>query len=200
MMTLISKIAALLCLILISPILFLFGLFIYFKSPGPLFYRQKRVGKDGALFELYKLRTMAVNSQEILNNILVRDPKMAEEWKAYGCFKKDPRIAGRIAKYARQFSVDELPQLLNIVKGDMYFVGPRPLEVAFSSHLSSEDRNLRLSVKPGLTGLWQVGPRSYSSHRQMMKYDRLYVKNKNSKLDFYILLKTVGVVFKRTGF
>ncbi|MEM7087183.1 MAG: sugar transferase [Bacteroidota bacterium] len=200
MTTFISKIAALVCLVLLSPILFLFGLLIYFKSPGPLFYSQKRVGKDGVLFQLYKLRTMATNSQEILNEIIAADPEMAREWKAYGCFQKDPRIAGHMAKYARQFSVDELPQLVNIVRGDMHFVGPRPLEVEFNEQLNSEDRALRLSVKPGLTGLWQVGPRSYSNHRQMMKYDRLYVENQSPKLDFYILLKTIGVIFKRTGF
>jgi len=200
MMSLISRTAALIGLVLLSPLLFLFSICIYFRSRGPLFYSQKRVGKDGVLFEMYKLRTMVVNSEEILNEILTTNPAMAAEWKAYGCFKKDPRIAGSMASIARQFSIDELPQLVNILKGNMNFVGPRPLEITFNGQLNSEDRNLRLSVKPGLTGLWQVGPRSYSSHRQMMKYDQLYLQNQSLKLDFYILLKTIGVVFKRTGF
>ena len=125
---------------------------------------------------------------------------MAAEWRAYGCFQKDPRIAGPVAKLARELSVDELPQLLNILKGDMNWVGPRPLEEEFNALLSPEDRSLRLSIKPGLTGLWQIGPRSYSDHRQMMKYDRLYLDKRSWKLDLWIIWKTIGVVFKRTGF
>jgi len=199
MRTVIEKISALFLLIFTIPVVLFFGLLIKVKYPGPLFYKQVRVGQYGKRFHIYKLRTMVANASEILQDFLLRDEKRAKEWQENACLKDDPRIAGLIAKIARKLSVDELPQLWNIVKGDMSFIGPRPQEVSFIDSLDEHDRELRQSVKPGLTGLWQVGPRDNVTYRQMVRYDKFYIQHKGFWLNLRIVFRTFYVVFKMSG-
>lgn len=142
---------------------------------------------------------MVSDANEVLAAIIENDKEMAREWQEYGCFRNDPRIAGLIGKFARQLSIDELPQLINVFKGEMAFIGPRPLEIHLAQTLQPKSRIIRNSVKPGITGLWQVGPRSDINIRQMQYYDRLYVQKRNLSLDLYILIKTVKIIFQRTG-
>jgi exopolysaccharide production protein ExoY len=193
------KIIAAVLLVFCSPLLFLVGGIIKIKSKGPFFYRQTREGKNGKQFKIWKLRTMITNADLKLNEILKNNVELSKEWEEFGCLKNDPRIAGKGARFARQFSIDELPQLWNVCKGEMVFIGPRPLETKLVETLNSEDRNLRASVTPGITGLWQVGQRSSSTIRQMQRYDRLYIRKKNVLMDLYIIIQTLKVVFKGTG-
>lgn len=188
-----------LLLIIFAPAILIFGLIIKLTYPGPIFFKQLREGKNGTTFYIWKLRTMIADAENILAKIIKENGAMAKEWQSFGGFKNDPRIAGLAGRIARKLSIDELPQLLNIAKGNMAFIGPRPLEMYLAKSLSSQDRSIRNSVKPGLTGLWQIGPRSNISIRHMQFYDRLYIRKKSLCLDVYILLKTVYVVFKQTG-
>ncbi len=199
MTSLLSRGIALLLMLCIWPLLLSVGLWIRIKYPGPIFFKQSREGKDGLAFEIWKLRTMVINSDVVLKQLLDNNPELAEEWATFACLKNDPRITGQIGKLLRQLSFDELPQLWNIFKGDMAFIGPRPLELYLAHTLEPEARALRNSVKPGLSGLWQIGLRSSTSIKQMHRYDKLYIKHKGIALDFYILCKTLIVVIKKTG-
>jgi exopolysaccharide production protein ExoY len=194
-----TRLMAGLLLFFSMPFLYFIGLAIKIKYPGPVFYKQLREGKDGSTFFLWKLRTMVSDANEILAAIIENDKEMAREWQEFGCIRNDPRIAGLIGRFARQLSIDELPQLINVFKGEMAFIGPRPLEIHLAQALQPKSRVIRNSVKPGMTGLWQVGPRSDINIRQMQYYDRLYVQKRNVSLDLYILFKTVKIIFKRTG-
>lgn len=193
--------AALAALLLLCslPTLLIAGLLIKASCPGPLFFRQLREGRHGAKFHIWKLRTMVPNADPVLQRELEVNSALADEWRRFGCLRRDPRIAGKVAKLARQLSLDELPQLWNICRGEMAFVGPRPLEIFLAESLLDGARRLRNSVLPGVTGLWQIGPRSDISVRQMQFYDRLYVTKKGLALDCYILWKTFGAVWRKTG-
>jgi exopolysaccharide production protein ExoY len=194
-----SKVFAFLLLLFIAPILLLIGIIIKIAYPGPLFYKQLREGKNGSVFYIWKLRTMVADADVVLAELIKSNTKIEKEWRDFGCLQDDPRIAGYAAKLARQLSIDELPQLLNILKGEMAFIGPRPLEIYLAESLDTKNRTARNAVKPGLTGLWQIGPRSTVNIRQMQHYDLLYIKKRSLLLDSYILCKTLIVVFKRTG-
>ncbi|GGH18253.1 sugar transferase [Mucilaginibacter phyllosphaerae] len=193
------KLIAGLLLIALLPIALITGVIIRLKHPGPMFFKQLREGRHGRFFLIWKLRTMVVNADIVLARLIENNQLLATEWRDYGGLKNDPRIAGAAARLARRLSIDEIPQLINIINGDMAFVGPRPLEKYLAESLPPNTRATRNSVKPGLTGLWQIGPRSNVSIRQMQHYDKLYISKKSFCLDAYILLKTIGVVVKKTG-
>ena len=144
------------------------------------------------------MRTMIVNSEAILKKILDGNPNEARLWAETGVLKNDPRIAGKLGKLSRQLSLDEFPQLINVLKGEMSFVGPRPLEIPTVESINQEFRKIRYSVLPGITGLAQVENRS-ATIRQMFFYDRIYIKNQTIKMDVYILMKTFFSILKRTG-
>lgn len=180
------------------PFIFIIAILIYIKYPGSFFYTQLREGKNGKPFKILKLRTMVSDSSTILENMLENDNDFAKTWKETGVIKNDPRIAGTIGRLCRQLSIDEIPQLINIIKGEMAFIGPRPLEIEAVETLNPETRKLRNSILPGITGLMQVNFRS-ASFRQMLFYDRIYIKNQNICLDSYILYKTIFAVLKKTG-
>ena len=141
---------------------------------------------------------MVVDSNLILEKMLEKDKEFAKLWVATGVIKNDPRIAGKLGRLLRQLSIDEIPQLINILKGEMAFIGPRPLEIESVKTFSPEARLIRSSILPGITGLMQVRFRS-ASIRQMMLYDRIYIKNQSIILDTYILYKTIFAILKRTG-
>lgn len=179
------------------PILVLTAVLIKLDSHGPVFYRQERVGKNGRTIAIYKFRSMLENAEEILAEYLVRHPDIKREWVETQKLKEDPRIT-RVGRWIRKFSIDELPQLFNILKGDMSVVGPRPIMLD-QRDLYGEGLEVYTSVRPGLTGFWQVSGRNHKSFGQRAAYDVYYVRNWSGWLDTYILLRTFWVVLSRDG-
>lgn len=193
-----NKIIAAILILLIFPFVIIVSLLIKIKYPGPLFYSQIREGKNGKPFRIIKLRTMVSNANLILEQLLKSDAALAKSWAETGVLKNDPRITGMLGRISRQLSIDEIPQLINVLRGEMAFVGPRPLEIPSVEALHPKTRTFRHSVLPGITGLMQIKFRS-ASIRQMMFYDRIYIKNQSIKLDTYILCQTIVAIYKRTG-
>ncbi|OYU84684.1 MAG: exopolysaccharide biosynthesis protein [Flavobacterium sp. BFFFF2] len=193
-----NKITAAVLIVVTFPVVIVIALLIKVKYPGPLFYSQVREGKNGKPFKIIKMRTMVDNATVILNQLLKSDAALAASWKETGVVKNDPRIAGALGRISRQLSIDELPQLINILKGEMAFIGPRPLEIPSVEALNPKTRMFRHKVLPGITGLVQVKFRN-ASIRQMIFYDRIYIQNQNICLDAYILCLTIIAIFKRTG-
>ena len=178
-----------------APIFLLIALLIYLDSPGPIFYKQTRIGLKDEPFELWKFRTMVANADRLQKELEAKN-----ETKDGVLFKirNDPRIT-RVGKYLRQYSLDELPQLFNVLCGEMSLVGPRPLPLRdvekFSQH-----HHIRQDVLPGITGLWQISGRSdVADFEQAYQLDLSYITNWSILLDLKILLKTVGVVLQRSG-
>ena len=176
---------------LLAPGLLLTALVIKLDSPGPVFFQQVRCGRGGREFSLYKFRTMVENAEELYAEYLAKNEVKGPMLK----IKKDPRTT-RIGKFLRRTSLDELPQLWNVLRGDMTLVGPRPLAMR-EMVWCPRWRDLRLRVKPGLTGLWQVSSRGELSFDGWIEHDIRYVKQQSLWLDLRILLKTVRVLWKR---
>ena len=163
---------------------------------SPLF-RHRRVGRDGRLFDCLKFRTMVPNAERMLEQILASDPELRAEWDRDQKLKDDPRVTP-LGKFLRSTSLDELPQLWNVVKGEMSLVGPRPVT---REELLRYGRNavIYTLVRPGVTGLWQVSGRNNAEYRRRVAMDVCYVKNQSAVLDTWILLKTILVVVTRHG-
>jgi exopolysaccharide production protein ExoY len=167
------------------------------SSPGPILYRQKRIGRFGREFDLWKFRSMYVNSDEILRNHLQVDDEAAREWARSRKLKMDPRVT-KLGNLLRRSSLDELPQFLNVLAGDMSLVGPRPI-------VSAEKAQYRdayffyASARPGLTGLWQVSGRSDLTYHQRVVLDEVYIRRWNLALDIQILWRTARVVCQSKG-
>jgi Undecaprenyl-phosphate galactose phosphotransferase WbaP len=183
--------------ILCLPVLLLTALMIKFDSPGPVLYKQARVGKNGRRIDIWKFRSMQVNADKTLAEYLAKNPSAQLEWNETQKLRDDPRIT-RVGKWARQFSVDELPQLFSILKGDMSIVGPRPI-LFEQKGLYGEGIHVYASMRPGLTGYWQVSGRNRTSFGQRVIYDLYYVQNWSFQMDMYILLRTIWVVLSRDG-
>ncbi len=183
-------------LIVFSP-LFLFIIYKVRLDGGPAFYGHVRLGKDGRSFKCWKFRSMATNSQEILTQLLANDSRAKAEWEASYKLKNDPRITA-IGGFLRKTSLDELPQLYNVLIGEMSLVGPRPI-VADEIKYYNEDIKNYFSVKPGVTGLWQVSGRSDASYNKRVTLDNAYVHNLSILTDIKIMFKTIFVVLKREG-
>lgn len=195
----ITKLLALIMLALTGPLVFGFALAVQWVSPGPMLLCQPRVGRHGAVFGMWKLRTMVPDAPQRLEALLRADPRSRTQWDAYGWLAEDPRIAGRAGRWARKLSIDELPQLLNVLAGDMALVGPRPVLPAQAAQMAPSVRCARESVRPGMTGLWQVYGRSDMTLRQMVRLDRLYVGRRSVALDVHILARTPSAVLSRRG-
>jgi Undecaprenyl-phosphate galactose phosphotransferase WbaP len=183
--------------ILILPFLILIALLIKLTSPGPVFYKQKRLGKDGKYFYTYKFRSMAADAAERLAKLLETNPELKKEWELTHKLHNDPRIT-LIGKFIRRTSIDEFPQLINILKGDMSLVGPRPI-VDAEIVKYGEDYHRVFSIKPGLTGLWQVSGRSNTNYHDRVAYDIYYLQSWSVWLDLWIIFKTFGVVLFGKG-
>lgn len=179
--------------IVIAPIMLLIGLLVKLDSPGPVIHRRRVLGVNGKQFDAYKFRTMAVNGDEIL----AKHPELQRELREHGKLKNDPRVT-RVGEWLRKTSLDELPQLFNILKGEMSLVGPRMITEAEIDKYNQWDINL-LTVRPGLTGLWQVSGRSDVSYEQRVRYDMYYIRNWSIWLDVQLLLETMPAVIKRRG-
>jgi lipopolysaccharide/colanic/teichoic acid biosynthesis glycosyltransferase len=176
----------------------LMAILIKLGSPGPVFFTQERIGINGKRFKIIKFRTMRSDAGEILERRLAEDEELRAEWHANFKLKKDPRITG-IGAFLRKTSLDELPQLINVLRGEMSLVGPRPLPTYHQQKLSPRVSTLRVRALPGMTGLWQVSGRSALGINAMELWDLYYVRNWSVWLDFTILLRTVPVVLKGDG-
>ncbi len=174
------------------------ALLIKVDSRGPVLYKQTRVGKNGKLFKVYKFRTMYIDADKKLKDILEKDPKAREEWEKYRKLKNDPRVT-RIGKFLRKTSLDELPQIINILKGEMSLVGPRPVTQEEIENYYKETVKYYYSVLPGITGLWQVSGRNELDFDARLLLDEFYVLNWSLELDLEIILKTVSVVLTGRG-
>lgn len=177
-------------IILLSPLLIIVALAIKIEDPkGSVFFSQKRCGKDNKLFPMYKFRSMVSNAEELLEELMEHNEMDGPVFK----IKEDPRIT-RVGKFIRKTSIDELPQLFNILRGDMSIVGPRPAiphEVAEYSDYHKQ----RLLVKPGLTCIWQVSGRNSIGFDEWMEMDLEYIEKRNLWMDIKLIFKTVGVLF-----
>lgn len=189
----IDFIGALAGLILISPVMIIVAIWIKVDSSGPVFFAQSRVGRDGKKFVMYKFRSMCTDAEELLGELKDDNEMSGPMFK----IKDDPRITN-IGKFVRKTSIDELPQLLNILKGDMSLVGPRPSLPKEVAQFTTFEKQ-RLIAKPGLTCYWQVSGRSDVSFKEWMKMDVKYIVNRNTLLDIILILKTVGVLFGDKG-
>ncbi len=181
----------------VLPFLLLIAALIKLDSKGPVFYTQKRLGKDGTYFKAYKFRTMHGDGEARLKAILDADPALKAEYDIYHKLQKDPRVT-RIGRILRKFSLDEFPQLLNVVKGDMSLVGPRPYIERELTEMGGQEKII-LRAPPGMTGMWQVSDRNATSFAQRVQIDVYYVRNWSPWLDIHILAKTFGVVIKGSG-
>lgn len=184
--------------ILISPLLVYIAYRIKKEDPGPVIFAHMRVGKDGKEFPCYKFRSMVVNSKEMLEKHLAENSAAREEWERTFKLKDDPRITP-IGNVLRRTSLDELPQIFNVLKGEMSLVGPRPVIQEELDKYYGETAELYKTVRPGITGLWQVSGRSDLDYDERVPLDASYIKNRSFWGDIVILWKTVGVVLLKKG-
>ena len=183
-------------LLLLSPVMLLLS-WLVSRDGGPIFFGHKRVGNQGALFSCLKFRTMVLDADSVLDSLLANNEQARIEWNSEFKLKADPRITP-IGHFLRRSSLDELPQLWNVLTGDMSLVGPRPI-VKDELTLYGEDAQYYLMAKPGITGLWQISGRNDVNYATRVLMDSWYVKNWSLWYDVAILLKTINVVFHRDG-
>jgi len=181
-------------IIILSPLFLVIGLIIKLTSPGPVFFIQDRIGLNKRRFRLYKFRTMLQDAEEKLAELEDLNEASGPVFK----IKDDPRVTP-IGKFLRKTSVDELPQLINVLKGDMSLVGPRPLPVRDYEGFDEDWHRRRFSVRPGITCLWQINGRSNTSFEKWMQLDMEYIDNWSLGLDFKILFKTIPAVIRGSG-
>ena len=184
-------------LLLLSPVFLVTSLAIRKDSDGPAMFTQKRIGKDGKLFEIYKFRTMVPDADKKLFEMLEKDENAREEYKLNKKLKNDPRIT-KVGNFLRKTSIDELPQLINVLKGDMSLVGPRPYLPREIDDMGSYYDTI-IESKPGITGLWQVSGRSNTTFEERLHFDKEYNEKKSFTYDMGLLVKTVGSVVKGDG-
>ena len=181
------------------PLMIPIALLIKLTDRGPIFYKQRRVGYKGKEFYIYKFRSMYPDADKRLKEILEKDPKAREEWETTFKLKNDPRVTP-IGRFLRKTSLDELPQFFNVLKGDMSVVGPRPVVKEELEKFYKDKAKYYLSVKPGVTGYWQVEGRSnIEDYKKRVEMDVWYVKNRSIWLDIKIILKTIWVMLTGKG-
>jgi lipopolysaccharide/colanic/teichoic acid biosynthesis glycosyltransferase len=179
------------------PLIGLVGALVVLTSPGPVFYSHRRLRRNGSFFSMWKFRTMCVNSAEVLEDYLARHPAARTEWNQTHKLRNDPRIT-RIGYFLRRYSIDELPQIWNVLNGSMSLVGPRPI-VAAEVEKYGDFFSFYCRVNPGLTGLWQVSGRSTLSYDARVQLDRQYVETWSLFADLKILFRTLHSVVNRDG-
>jgi Undecaprenyl-phosphate galactose phosphotransferase WbaP len=183
--------------LILLPFLLVIALLVKLSSAGPVLYSHKRLGLNGKDFKAYKFRSMVIDADKQLEAILAKDPELRKEWESDQKLKNDPRST-KIEKFLRRTSFDEFPQLINIFKGEMSFVGPRPI-VEDEIKKYGENYKRIFSVKPGLTGLWQISGRSDTNYMERVSYDTYYLQSWSVWLDLWIIYRTPGIVFKGHG-
>lgn len=190
--------ASIIGITLLLPITFMIWIAnIIVKDNGPVFFKQERIGKDGEFFKLYKYRSMVEDADDKLSKYLAENEEAREEYKKYKKLKDDPRIT-KVGKFIRNTSIDEFPQFINVLKGQMSLVGPRPYLPREIKDMG-ESFNEIIKVKPGLTGLWQVNGRSETTFEDRIRIDKEYVQKRGLKLDTKIFIWTIGKVFTKEG-
>lgn len=171
---------------------------IYIRDGGPIIYQHTRIGRNGRPFACLKFRTMVKDSDRILQQLLASDPAAREEWDSARKLRDDPRIIPGIGNFLRKTSLDELPQLLNILRGEMSFVGPRPVTASELEHYGPAV-DAYLSVRPGLTGPWQVSGRSDTTYADRVRFDVAYASENSMLKDLAIMAMTIPAVILRRG-
>ena len=194
---LLDLVIAVLALIFLLPVMILIGLLITAHDGGPPIFAHRRIGLGGRSFPCLKFRSMVVNADEVLHRLIERDPAAAAQWARDHKLRPDPRIT-RLGNFLRRSSLDELPQLLNVIRGDMSLVGPRPIVDAETKRYGRYFRDY-CSVKPGLTGLWQISGRNDTTYRRRVAMDVVYTRCASVRLNVRILLATVPAVLTRRG-
>lgn len=184
-----DELLSVVAIILLIPVFIIIAILIKFDDPkGPIFYSQIRIGKNGHPFKMYKFRSMVVNADKELEKLLGQNEVEGAMFK----MESDPRVT-RVGKFIRKYSIDELPQLINVIKGDMSLVGPRP-PLRWEVKKYTEYDKQRLLVIPGCTGLWQVGERNNVGFHEMVELDLKYIRKAGILFDFYILIKTITIM------
>src|SRR5262245_28769572 len=192
-----ARLCALVLLVLCLPLMLLVAWLIWLEDGGPVVFAHYRIGRNGRPFRCYKFRSMVRNADVVLRDLLESDPHLRAQWDRDQKLDEDPRIT-RIGNFLRRTSLDELPQLLNIARGEMAFVGPRPIVVQELRRYGVWKRHY-LSVPPGLTGLWQVSGRNDVSYAERVALDRDYVEQHSWLLDALIVARTFKVIALRHG-
>jgi Undecaprenyl-phosphate galactose phosphotransferase WbaP len=182
---------------LLAPVLLLIAGIIKFSDPGPVLFSHQRIGRGGKSFRAWKFRSMVTHADDILEHYLQVHPELLEEWNRDHKLKDDPRITS-IGRLLRKTSMDELPQLWNVLVGEMSLVGPRPIVDAEVDKYGETFREY-LRVTPGITGLWQISGRNNTTYAERLAYDEFYVRHWSPWLDIYILLRTIKTVFLCEG-
>lgn len=185
-------------LLLMSPLLILISLLVALSSRGPILYTQERIGRGGVTFKCFKFRSMYEDADKRLKDILLNDPSLQKEWLQTHKLKKDPRIT-LIGKFLRRTSLDELPQFWNVVLGDLSVVGPRPVvKEEILNHFGDKACTI-FSVRPGITGLWQISGRSNTCYTKRIALDEAYVKERTVLQDMKIIALTIPKMISRNG-
>jgi undecaprenyl-phosphate galactose phosphotransferase len=183
-------------IVVLLPVMAVLGVLVRLDG-GPALFRHQRMGRGGRPFGCLKFRTMVPDSEAMLARVLAQDAEMRLEWEQTRKLRRDPRVTP-VGRFLRKTSLDELPQLFNVLRGDMGLVGPRPV---VASELDRYGRSARryTAVRPGITGLWQVSGRSDTDYGRRVALDAYYVREQSLQLDFLILLRTVRVVLRGSG-
>lgn len=179
--------------VIVLPLMLLCALGIRLTSPGPAIYRQARIGREGRQFTCFKFRTMIQSAEPALDQLIAEGSAYHEEWASLYKLRTDPRVTA-LGRFMRRYSIDELPQLFNVVRGDMSIVGPRPI-VEDEIHRYGDRFADYCGVNPGITGLWQVSGRHALTYDERVRLDAEYANNKSLQLDLLILWRTIPVVF-----
>ena len=190
----IDVILASVALILLSPLFVIIAIAIKIDSKGPVFFAHKRIGKNGKIIKLYKFRSMVINAEELIKSFT---PEQMKEYKENYKLTNDPRIT-KVGKFLRKTSLDELPQLINIINGDLSIIGPRPV-IADELEKYGTNKDKFLSVTPGLTGYWAANGRSNTTYEQRMEMELYYIDNLSLKMDIKVFFKTILSVVKKEG-
>jgi Undecaprenyl-phosphate galactose phosphotransferase WbaP len=193
----IDLVSSALLLLLLLPVFAVISVSIVLESGFPIFYFDKRLG-HGGIFRMCKFRTMAKHSAEVLSRYLAADAELQKEWSQFQKLRNDPRIT-RLGKLLRKTSLDEIPQLWNVFRGEMSLVGPRPRVLEVDVPKYQEVNALYAKTSPGLTGLWQVSGRSRTTYEERIAYDAYYIRNWSLWMDIHLIAKTVGVVIRGDG-
>lgn len=181
-------------LVLLSPVFLILAICIKIDSKGPVIFAHKRIGKNGKEFNMYKFRSMYENAEKMIENF---NEEQKREWQENFKLENDPRIT-KVGKFLRKTSLDELPQIVNIIKGDLSIIGPRPvIDEELEKYGKNKDKFL--SITPGLTGYWQANGRSNTTYEERMQMELYYIDNQSLWLDIKIFFKTIVSVLKKEG-
>jgi exopolysaccharide production protein ExoY len=185
-------------LLITSPLLILISFAVKISSKGPVLYRDRRMGQNAQAIWCFKFRTMYSDAKKQLPTLLASNPSLQKEWETYHKLRNDPRITP-LGRILRKTSLDEFPQFFNVVFGDLSVVGPRPFPVRFGNPTFQKKAPVILSVKPGITGLWQTSGRSSITLEERLHIDERYVKHRSFLFDLFLIMKTIPAVLSSRG-